>query len=186
VLKNQTMIDFGLKLVSAWVDTYTSDATGIGPEVFNWVVADNNDTINPPPPEDQVAFYNKSGFYITDSSYFLRPEVLESIYYAYRITGDQKYRDISWAAFQAINTTCRVGRGYSEVDNVNVKGGGGFTDFQDSFLFAEVFKYSYLIQAAVSLLFSSVISSFRVWKRRFVQFRSKYQTNEITGRPLPG
>jgi mannosyl-oligosaccharide alpha-1,2-mannosidase len=53
-----------------------------------------------------------------------------------------------------------VGSGYSEVDNVNVKGGGGFTDFQDSFLFAEVFKYSYLIQAAVSLLFSSVISSF--------------------------
>jgi mannosyl-oligosaccharide alpha-1,2-mannosidase len=186
VLKNQTMVDFGLELVNAWVDTYTSDATGIGPEVFNWVATENNDTINPPPPEDQVAFYNKSGFYITDSSYFLRPEVLESIYYAYRITGDQKYRDISWAAFQAINTTCRVGSGYSEVDNVNVKGGGGFTDFQDSFLFAEVFKYSYLIQAAVSLPFSSGISSFRVCKKRFVQFRSKYQTNEITGRPLPG
>lgn len=35
------------------------------------------------------AFYNANGFYITDPLYDLRPEVLESIYYAYRITGKE-------------------------------------------------------------------------------------------------
>ena len=51
----------------------------------------------------------------------------------------------------AINATARVGSGFAEVNNVNVNGGGGYNDFQDSFLFAEVMKYSYLIHAEVSL-----------------------------------
>ena len=47
----------------------------------------------------------------------------------------------------AINATTRVGSGYSSINDVNVKGGDGFTDFQESFWFAEVLKYSYLVQA---------------------------------------
>ena len=47
----------------------------------------------------------------------------------------------------AINATTRVGSGYSSIRNVNIKGGGGFSNFQESFWFAEVLKYSYLIQA---------------------------------------
>jgi mannosyl-oligosaccharide alpha-1,2-mannosidase len=76
--------------------------------------------------------------------------VIESFYYAYRATGDQMYRDWAFAAFTAINDTCRVGSGFAELQNVNAPNGGGFNDFQDSFLFAEVLKYSYLIQAPVS------------------------------------
>ena len=70
---------------------------------------------------------------------------MESYYYAYRATGDTKYQDWAWAAVQAITNTTRVGSGYSEINNVNVVGGGGFKNFQDSFLFAEVLKYAYLI-----------------------------------------
>ena len=61
--------------------------------------------------------------------YNLRPEVLESFYYAFRVTGelcnipllsfelflvlilregDQKYRDWTWESFLAINATARV------------------------------------------------------------------------------
>ncbi len=72
---------------------------------------------------------------------------MESIYYAWRATGDKKYQDWGWNAFLAINSTCRVSSGYSNVNNVNVAGGGGYGDFQESFWFAEVLKYSYLIQA---------------------------------------
>jgi len=84
--------------------------------------------------------------------YILRPEVLESFYYAYKVTGDQKYREWSWNGFVNINKTCRAGSGYAELLNVNAPDGGGFNDFQDSFLFAEVMKYAYAIQAPVSLL----------------------------------
>lgn len=132
-------------------DTYAEDATGIGPEEFRWVTSDtaSNDPNNPQPPADQLDFYDKSGFYITSGVYILRPEVLESFYYAYRATGNSMYQDWAWNAFVAINSTARVGSGFAELDNVNVKGGGGYNDFQDSFLFAEVMKYSYLIHAPV-------------------------------------
>lgn len=149
VLKERKYIDFGLQLVNACEDTYTSTVTGIGPESFRWVTNSTlaNDPNNPPVPTDQAAFFEKAGFYITDSYYVLRPEVIESFYYAYRATGDQKYRDWAWNAFVAINGTARTGSGFAELKDVNKEGGGGFEDFQDSFLFAEVLKYSYLIHA---------------------------------------
>ena len=150
VLGEQKYIDFGLQLVNACHDTYISDATQIGPEGFAWTV---NGTGQPGPPANQLAFYQEHGFWITSSYYVLRPEVLESYYYAYRITKDQKYRDWSWAGYLAFNATTRVGSGYSEITNVNEVGGGSFTDVQDSLFLAEVLKYAYLIHAPVSLRF---------------------------------
>lgn len=139
VLGKQEYIDYGLELVNGCHETYIATATGIGPEIFGWDSAEV--------PADQAAFFNKSGFYIRDAGYQLRPEVIESFYYAYRATGDTKYQQWAWDAFLAINATTRVGSGYSSIENVNVEGGGGFTDFQESFWFAEVLKYSYLIHA---------------------------------------
>ncbi|CZR61016.1 related to class I alpha-mannosidase 1B [Phialocephala subalpina] len=149
VLKEQKYIDFGLALVNGCHDTYVSTLTGIGPEVFRWVENGTSptDADNPPPSADQAAFYKTAGFYITNGNYILRPEVIESFYYAFRATGDQIYRDWAWNAFVAINSTCAVGSGFAELQNVNAPNGGGYNDFQDSFLFAEVLKYSYLIHA---------------------------------------
>lgn len=149
VLKEQKYINFGLALVNGCHDTYVSELTGIGPEVFQWVESSTlaNDTNNPPPSADDEAFYKKAGFWNADGNYILRPEVIESFYYAYRATGDQMYRDWAWNAFVAINATARTGSGFAELVDVNQPDGGGFMDFQDSFLFAEVMKYSYLIHA---------------------------------------
>ncbi|KAH8808493.1 glycoside hydrolase [Xylogone sp. PMI_703] len=146
VLNEQKYIDYGLELVAGCHDTYASTATHIGPEGFNWVT-DGPLGNNQPVPADQQAFYNTTGYFITNGNYILRPEVIESYYYAYRVTGDQMYRDWAWDAFVAINATTRTGSGFSEIKDVNVAGGGGFFDNQDSFLFAEVMKYSYLIHA---------------------------------------
>ncbi|GAB7348878.1 hypothetical protein MBLNU459_g7579t1 [Dothideomycetes sp. NU459] len=137
VLNETKYIDFGLSLVAGCEDTYNSTLTGIGPETFSW----NATTV----PANQTAFFDKAGFYITDGSYILRPEVIESFYYAYRATGDRLYQDWAWNAFVAINATCRVGSGFSEVSDVDAEGGGTKLNFQDSFLFAEVMKYSFLI-----------------------------------------
>ncbi|QIW95080.1 hypothetical protein AMS68_000598 [Peltaster fructicola] len=143
VLNEQKYVDFGLSLVAACEDTYNSTLTGIGPESFAWNPS-NTTTLT----ATQQAFYDKAGFYITSSQYILRPEVLESFYYAYRATGDRKYQDWSWNGFQAIANTTRVGSGYSEISDVNAPGGGSFLNFQDSFFFAEVLKYSYLIHSS--------------------------------------
>lgn len=117
VLKEQKYVDFGLSLVNGCYSTYASELTGIGPEGFAWVEADTpvNDTINHQPPPDQEAFYRKAGFWNSDGSYILRPEVIESFYYAFRATGDQIYRDWAWEAFLAINSTTRTGSGFAEL-----------------------------------------------------------------------
>ena len=140
VLGEQKYIDFGLQLTEACHNTYISTATQIGPEQFRW---DGENAGN------QTDFFNEHGFYITNTDYDLRPEVIESYYYAYRLTGDSKYQDWAWDAFVAINATTRTDSGFSEVSNINVAGGGTKEDLQESFLFAEVMKYSYLIHAPV-------------------------------------
>jgi len=138
VLGEKKYVDFGLELVSGCHETYIGTQTRIGPEIFRW----NSTTV----PADQEDFFNKNGFWIANAGYQLRPEVIESYYYAYRATNDTKYQDWAWDAFVAINETTRIGSGYSSIVNVDAVGGGGFTDFQESFWFAEVLKYSYLIQ----------------------------------------
>jgi mannosyl-oligosaccharide alpha-1,2-mannosidase len=82
VLNNQEYLDAGLKLVEGCRATYAATATHIGPETFGW----GEDDV----PEDQADFYAENGFFIEGSTYNLRPEVVESYYYAFRATGDEK------------------------------------------------------------------------------------------------
>lgn len=42
------------------------------------------------------------GHFITDPEYDSFPESIESIFYAYRITGDSKWQDYNWEIFQAL------------------------------------------------------------------------------------
>lgn len=81
VLNRQDFIDFGLQLVQGCEDTYNSTLTGIGPDSWGW---DENKV-----PASQITLYEKAGFYITSGAYILRPEVIESFYYAYRVTGNE-------------------------------------------------------------------------------------------------
>ena len=143
VLGRQDVTNFGLQLVAACHNTYNSTTTKIGPEQFSWDASSV--------PANQTDFYNANGFYIISADYVLRPEVIESYYYAYQVTNDQMYRDWAWDAFVAINSTCRVALGFTEISDVNAPGGGTKLDNQESFLFAEVLKYSYLIQSDVGV-----------------------------------
>ncbi|KAJ5161791.1 CAZyme family GH47 [Penicillium capsulatum] len=136
VLDRQDFIDFGLKLVDGCEATYNQTLTKIGPDSWGW---DPKKV-----PSNQKDFYEKAGFYITSGYYILRPEVIESFYYAFRITGKEIYRNWVWNAFVAINETCRTDSGFAALTNVNAAKGGSQEDNQESFLFAEVMKYSYL------------------------------------------
>lgn len=151
MLLNQSYIMLGLALTDGCHATYAGTPTGIGPELFGWedLVRTRNTSHNPGPPVEQKEFYDRNGFWIRNGQYALRPEVIESYYYAYRATGDRRYQEWAWDAFKAINATCRVGSGYSGVTNVGAPGGGAFNNFQESFWLAETLKYSYLIQAEV-------------------------------------
>ncbi|KAK7942760.1 uncharacterized protein PG986_011873 [Apiospora aurea] len=147
-LDKPVYVQFGIELAYSCHETYTATVTGIGPEGFAWQVGSAaNTSSNQPVPAEQANFYKEAGFWITSGDYILRPEVIESWYYAYRATGDSKYQEWAWTAFKNINATCSTGAGFAEIKDVNAPNGGGFNDFQDSFWFAEVLKYLYMIQA---------------------------------------
>ena len=112
--------------------------SGIGPEGFAYISSDGNFTGNPIAP-DQLKFYNQHGFYVTSSHYILRPEVLESNFYAYRVTGDRKYFDRAIRAVESFNKHLRTNSGYAGLYDVNKP--SAKIDDTESFWFAEVLKY---------------------------------------------
>lgn len=52
------------------------------------------------------------------TSYLLRPEAIESVFYLWRVTGDEVWRDTAWEMFQAILKITDTGSAYSAVRDV--------------------------------------------------------------------
>ena len=81
---------------------------------------------------------------ITAPGYPLRPEIVESTYYLYRYTKDEKYRYMGERLWRDFVKHCRTEDGYAALKNVETK---EKSDSMQSFLFAETFKYFYLLFA---------------------------------------
>ncbi|MCX7874847.1 MAG: GH92 family glycosyl hydrolase [Melioribacteraceae bacterium] len=88
--------------------------------------------------------FNYNTFEITHKSYVLRPEIIESAFYLYRSTKDQKYLEMGITFFESLRKYCKVDEGYASLKNVMSK---EKLDKMESFLFAETFKYLYLLFA---------------------------------------
>jgi mannosidase alpha-like ER degradation enhancer 2 len=86
---------------------------------------------------------------VTSAGYPLRPEIIESAYYLYHTTGDVKYRVMGKEFFQDFMRYCRTKNGYAALKDVRTK---EQTDSMESFVFAETFKYYYLLFAPKSAL----------------------------------
>ena len=77
--------------------------------------------------------------------YLLRPETAESVFVAWRMTGDQRYRDAAWRIFTAIlQLQVKGGGGFHGVEDVrlgfNRELGLGIVDQQPSYFIAETLK----------------------------------------------
>ena len=146
VTDNQTLVDYGLSIADAAGAVYKMTTTGLGGEFVTWSTeCDDSDD------GESKTCDPRDAIQIVDGRFRLRPEVLETWYYAYRATRDPKYREWSWEAFEAINRYCRTDSGFSAIRDVNAEDGGGKTDTQESFVFAEVMKYVYLTHLEVGL-----------------------------------
>lgn len=145
-LDEQKYVDFGLELAESYFGTYKGSPTGIGPESFGWFdeTKPEDDEYNVQPDEEDEEFYRESGYWARSTDYILRPETIESLYYAYRATGDAKYQDMAWEAFEAIVEQTRAGSAYASLLDVTVVD-GGFDDKMESFWITETLKYLYLL-----------------------------------------
>ncbi|KAH7128067.1 glycoside hydrolase [Dactylonectria estremocensis] len=153
LLQNHTFVDFGLELAKSYYEVYRQSPTGIGPEEFRWV--DDHQPLtkvsaNRPPPRRWQLFYQESGFYPINPEYILRPETIESLYYAYRATGNRQWQDWAWEAFETLNKMTRVEGGYAGLHSVmktDEETPRVRVDKMESFWLAETLKYLYLIFA---------------------------------------
>src|SRR5882724_5856366 len=92
---------------------------------------------------------------ITSPGYPLRPEIVESTYYLYHYTKDPKYLRMGQTLWQDFVKDCRTDEGYAALKSVITK---EKSDSMQSFLFAETFKYFYLLFAPPNTLdFNKVI-----------------------------
>ncbi len=74
--------------------------------------------------------------------YELRPEIVESTYYLWHLTGDPVYRAHALKMFDDFVKYCRSDTGYTALKSVVTK---ERRDAMESFVFAETFKYFYLV-----------------------------------------
>ena len=81
---------------------------------------------------------------VVSAGYHLRPEIVESTYYLYHVTCDPEYRRMGEKMFDDFVKYCRTESAYAALDDVVTK---RQRDEMESFVFAETFKYFYLLFA---------------------------------------
>ncbi|XP_050313320.1 mannosyl-oligosaccharide 1,2-alpha-mannosidase IA [Anthonomus grandis grandis] len=120
-------MDIAKRITHTCHESYDRTYTKLGPESFRFT-------------EGAEARALKS----SEKYYILRPETIESYFYLYRLTKDEKYRDWGWEAVKALEKHCRVPGGYTGIKNVYSEDPQQ-DDVQQSFFLAETLKYLYLL-----------------------------------------
>ncbi|KAH7012435.1 glycosyl hydrolase family 47-domain-containing protein [Microdochium trichocladiopsis] len=85
------------------------------------------------------------------SSYILRPEAIESVWYMYRITGDTTWQDKGWKMFEAIIRHTQTEAGHSAIHDV-MRSNPDKKDEMESFWLAETLKYFFLLYSTPDVI----------------------------------
>lgn len=88
--------------------------------------------------------YNYRTGKVEHPGYPLRPEIVESTYYLYRLTKDPKYLAMGKQLWEDFMKHCRTEAGYAHLKSVITK---EQSDAMQSFVLAETFKYFHLLFA---------------------------------------
>ena len=102
--------------------------------------------------EPEVLDYN--AMKVVEAGYPLRPEIIESAYVLYSLTGEDRYREMGRTFFESLRKYCRTEEGYTNLKNVVTK---EQADLMPSYFFAETMKYLYLLFSDGALDFRKVV-----------------------------
>ncbi|KAI0281283.1 glycoside hydrolase [Russula aff. rugulosa BPL654] len=154
----------GIELIRTCMATHDTKTT-LAPEIAHFRIPSDNleavqgvpgdwyikgARVGEHPPYDARYMLRQVSFLASLSVFVLieilkRPETVESLFTAFRLTGDKRYRDDGWAIFQAIEKHCRIpSGGYAtiiNVDEVPVK----HEDKMETFFLSETLKYLFLL-----------------------------------------
>ncbi|XP_056588003.1 endoplasmic reticulum mannosyl-oligosaccharide 1,2-alpha-mannosidase [Triplophysa dalaica] len=125
-------MDLARQLIETCYQMYAQMETGLSPEIahFNLQYPTGRDIDVKP----------------ADRHNLLRPETVESLFYMYRFTKDEKYRDYGWFILQSFNKYTRVpSGGYTSIGNVRDPANPVPRDKMESFFLGETLKYLFLL-----------------------------------------
>ncbi|XP_068592064.1 mannosyl-oligosaccharide 1,2-alpha-mannosidase IA isoform X2 [Cebidichthys violaceus] len=132
--KRQHFLDLAAEITHTCHESYTRSATKLGPEAFRFDGGGEATATR-----------------LSDRYYILRPEVIESYMYMWRLTHDPKYREWGWEAVEALEQHCRVESGFSGIRDVYTMT-ASHDNMQQSFFLSETLKYLYLLFSDDDLL----------------------------------
>ncbi|XP_049586520.1 mannosyl-oligosaccharide 1,2-alpha-mannosidase IA isoform X2 [Syngnathus scovelli] len=132
--KRQHYLDLAAEVTHTCHESYDRSVTKLGPEAFRF---------------DGGA--EATATRLSDRYYILRPEVIESYMYMWRLTHDPKYREWGWEAVEALERHCRVESGFSGIRDVYTLA-DSHDNMQQSFFLSETLKYLYLLFSDDDLL----------------------------------
>ncbi|KAH9903771.1 family 47 glycosyl hydrolase [Xylariomycetidae sp. FL2044] len=145
-------VEIGEKVTRGCVWAYDAMPSGLMPEICGFIPCEDEEKScswegehrSLPPPGFENA---------RDPRYILRPEAIESVFYMYRITGNEEYQEMAWRMFQSIKKATETELAFSAIADVTVDGTTTEkTDSMESFWLSETLKYFYLIFSPPDLI----------------------------------
>ncbi|KAH8094676.1 glycoside hydrolase [Cristinia sonorae] len=134
----------GKGLTETCVKTHDT-ATGLSPEIVHFRIPRDGLDGTVAPDDWYIKGARRGEPPPYDARYILRPETVESLFIAFRLTGDPRYRAQGWSIFQAIEKHCKVPTGgYASILNVD-EVPAEMEDKMETFLMSETLKYLYLL-----------------------------------------
>ncbi|KAF2125016.1 glycoside hydrolase family 47 protein [Dothidotthia symphoricarpi CBS 119687] len=143
---------FALALLEACRHTYTSTPSNIGPEAWSWTPKFSYTTpFRAPASTRETEEWAASGFWSEDPAFKGGPQYVASLFYAWRVTGQLRYREWAWEAFSAMEEYCKAPYGYAQLADVyrvqraewSSDGDGRWIDVQGR-SWAQTLKYLWL------------------------------------------
>ncbi|XP_050765666.1 mannosyl-oligosaccharide 1,2-alpha-mannosidase IC [Gymnogyps californianus] len=125
--RKQHYMDLAAEITNTCHESYARSDTKLGPEAFRF-----------------DAGTEAMATRLSERYYILRPEVVESYMYMWRLTHDPKYRQWGWEVVKALEKHCRVEAGFSGIRDVYTTT-PTHDNMQQSFFLAETLKYLYLL-----------------------------------------
>ncbi|KAF2402007.1 seven-hairpin glycosidase [Trichodelitschia bisporula] len=147
---NQTLVDVGVRLARGCAWAYAASPRGVMPEVFQVLPCEGESLAKCAWNETRWKEAGGAGLpagmtRVVNARHILRPEAIESLFYAYRITGDEGLREKAWGMFDAVEALTGTELGSTEVLDVMAAGEVVREDRMQSFWLAETLKYFYLM-----------------------------------------
>ena len=102
---------------------------------------------------EMVEFVDGRDFVAKDVRFLMRPEVVEFLFYLFRKTKADKYREYGWKIFEAISTHCRTDVGFSGISDIfSSETPLPKDDIQQAYFLSETLKYLFLLFSEDDLL----------------------------------